>query len=962
MAMRKDEFSNPTSSERPIKREFAPVQKTEFSDYEDNPNPRKVEINATESTNDRLSGQANKSEGALDVSKVIRETTGVSHAATATSAASATHAVVAAVSVVSVVAVSTLVGIKTVADSKASVEFTRFQMSEECLVYELNLRDFAEGDDPFVIKVENKVYSKSQTLVGGINEGVFEGLVSAQIYTVSIAQERFGGKKIYQESFAFDADAPFFDGAWFDEKADFASNTFQIQLSYHDVKEYYGDFRFVLSSMEGVRHEYPLQKTDEPQQVSFNAGDFEAGERCRFSITFTDRGNAREWKGYEFEWVDDSVPYVEPKVEEVTFDGGANFTDCTFSVTLAYEDPDDRLSEFAFVIVSYGADSPLIADGSPTTHTYPLKKTTEPQIVEFDIGDFASGDRCTFYVSYKDGEETKQYDGWDFIWEDTSPHASSVFYSVVWDWQAYYPTGEASVTLVYEDYDDSFSDFVLTFARVSGASLDVPLEKKLDAQPISLAELNLEDEGDEFAVTLHYQEQGEERVYELGTKPIANSAISRVDGIEIETEIDCRARTFYATLQFVDENAYFEEFSIITTDDDGATVEISLEKKTERQMLTFPDNMSLDPTGTIMSYSLSYQDRRFADREYIAGEVTFVDSDYEPIEGTIALTFDKKVNFKSGLFSCSVDVSDPDNRISDIRLVLTDNVSKEVYIFPLEKRDGAQEFRFREIVTNDILDDSFKSELSYLYDGVDQTVMDSESFVFTNGGTSVFNGVVSPFYKTSDDYLCLRLDVVDDLSLYSSPQIIVTDGDGNICIEQYLGQSGEALDEWNYLYCNTLNVGETYYLTVKLDVFEDDAGPTGSFTTQTMIDQQPFTLTDGSSVTELTGIRVNELTLEENNPTIGVTPYYASLAGIQDFRALFRFEDETIEVPYDLSTFDARGGYFTLDLSIILGESNAAELLEKLRNNPVDFGFSYQDGTGSTVEKFDYNGVYISVY
>lgn len=1055
-AMEKDEFGNhlPIENGSTSIREFAPVQRTEFSSYEDNPNPRKIAANSTKTNNDdpTASSGSRGSRKTWTGSNITK----ITHSAA--SGASVGHAVAVAATTVSVVAVSTLVGIKTVTDSHASVLFRRFSMVENQLCYVLSLRDFQDDEDPFSIKVENKSYSSSRELVAGDNEGVFEGLEPSQVYTVTVSQQRLGGKTIYNESFTFEDNyveppvEPQFFGMDFDESADFEHHTFVVTLRYEDPENALHDFSLHLKPVEGTAASFQLDKTLEAQTVSFEEGQLQPHMTYTYEIHYFDGDHEVTFVGKEFVLQGESVPQAQ--FFGMDFDHTADFKNNTFVVTLRYEDPEDTLHDFSLTLTPsvgdavtfslektlsaqtvsfqegallpdtnydyeiryFDGDSELAFTGEPfvlegempvepqflgmefdhtadftnrafalallyddpedvlhdfsltlkpvegTEATFSLEKTTDVQTVHFQEGQLTPMMTYDYEIHYYNEEREVTFAGEEFVLQGELPVTASIR-DVTWNWEADYLTGEASIVIDYEDPNNELTDFALLIKEDGKADTTISLAKTTDAQTIDLSSLSLSDPSRTFTFSLTYLRSGASESYEIGTGTIADTATPYAS-VEIATTFDLRARTFVATLDYHDTNGLFRDFVISMTPVTGGSFDIDLEKTKEPQTLSFPEDVALSADGVTFQYALSYYDETIKDRTSTPGEIWMNDPDYEPIEGMLnGIDFQQKINFRTGVFSLALDYEDPDNRITDLSLVLEGEDFPGPFVFPLEKTTTSQSCTFHDFVAKNMSYDSFHYTLKYLYDGVEKTFAGpSDGFTFTNNAESSFTGVTSPFYITSSNSFYLKLNCYDGAGIYSSPQIVITDQDGGTILEQYLGQSGETVEEWNYVYAGdaAIEFGKTYYLTVKMDV-DDGTGVTGP-TTQTMVDRQPITFADGSSNPSISGLRVSSFETNTENPSFFFTPIYSALDGLSNFKILIRFgEGDVYEFPIDLEDFPSHGNGLNVDFRELLADEDEADFIQKLSTLPVDVGFSYLDSTAKETILYDYVGAIFAV-
>lgn len=842
MVMKRDEFNDIHISNENGSTEYTFTQKTEYSSYEDNPNKRKSSINSTDTNNDDPAAIKAKTSDTKVKTDIITKT----RSTTATSAGTVASSVAVAASTVTIVTISTLVGIKIVNESKASAVLSFLHMEDSALVYGLTLKDVKENDDPFFIKISSSIYSDSRELFMGENEGRFEGLIRDEVYTISVLQTSLGGKKILEESFKFSPELPpqesILHSVSINPEANFLEDWFEVTLSYEDPTNSLSDFTLVLHETDGLDKEYNLEKTLEPQKVSFASGALSPEKYYTYSLNYLDKGLSKTFTGEEFQFVD-----IAPAVPQLS--------------------------------------------------------------------------------------------------------------NVEWNWEVYYPTGETHLRLEYLDESNELSDFVLSLGRLDDGeyTLSIPLDKTNESQMVSLLDLDVADPDEVFMAKITYHYKGEEITYDLGSGKFINTAISEFNELVVDDVMDYRNRTFNVTLDYVDENDYFYNFRFALYSPASGQYDVNIEKTTDVQTLSFPEEIGLDPAGTELDYILTYSDVREVDDIIISGPITFTDPSYSPVDGVINnLSFENKINFATGEFSLALDYTDDDDTLSNFVFTLS-NEDDDSTAFSLQKSQDLQTFRFRPFVVNEWFERSFKYTLTYELNGLTQTYVESDFFTFTNNGIDEFHDVVSPYYLSEGNFY-LKLDCLNQQGGYSSPNVVISDSSGEL-VNTYLGQSGENFGEWNYIYAPSLTSGHTYTLQVYMYLEGASASPAP----QLMIEKE-IEFQDGSTIPSIDGIRLNSLDFNHDVPSIGVTPYFTTTSGLSDFKLIFRFSSEDIvEIPYDLANFPSLGNYMDINLSDALDSNGLQELEDKLNNGPVDIGFSYVDADSNPHSSFDYEGVFFTV-
>ena len=855
--MKRDEFNDIHSINdgRPVNREFFKTQKSEYSDHNENLVFGKSEQNSTKITNDDpalVRSESSKKKNVFDQTRHV-----VRGSSAATAASGAVHATVAVASVVAIGVVSTVTGIQIVNQSKASVEFKRFFIHEQGLDYWLVLRDADEKEAPYSIRIENANYSMSQKLEPGENEGYFEGLQMDETYTVSVLQEGFGGKNIYQEQFVVTPSSLFYL-VYFDGEVDFSENSFEVYLSYEDPADRYHDLTFVLENQEQELR-YNLQKTYDPQTITFEEGVLEEGQTYRYSLRYFDRDTEKVLEG-----------------EEVTL--------------------------------------------------------TAKEIIDPQQGEV---------------------------------------HGIEWDYLASFSTGEASIRLQYTDPQNHFSDFSLTFEDENNQYYYVPLEKITEEQIIDLSDLELAENHCNFDLSLTYYDNGEPKYIDYGNITIVNidTPEAHVDAVTFEAEINASTRELSYSIDYRDDaDVLQDEFYITLTTDDGISFDIVAAKTKDTQTVVIDDYFPISSSGTHVQYVLTYTNTVASQDLQIEGDtILYLIEDVS----TPALTdfvFYKTINFETGALDIVIAFSDPQSQIESIEFVLTDTETSVQQNFSLDLLSGKKQT----IYVQDFNTDSFNVTLhamSYVLQYVIagetiEFVHSADPFYFTDSRVSQFNDIVSPYQLTSDGYLPIKLDIIDEKEIYSSPHLVFKNGSDETVFDSYLGQEGEEIYEWNYVYLQDITnptapepLLGTYYLSLYITDSSNLSG-TGEVA---LIDSREVTITDGSSTNEILGMRISNKEIMADNPIFNVILFYLNADGFTNYQLVFDFGDKTYQFPFEVTLGMSRFNYFSCDPTSTLNGDELAEFLETLGKNPVNVGLSYENQDGETSTIFDYIGIHFDV-
>lgn len=603
---KQDEYNKNPFSEHSKKQssEFSSINRNEFSSQKENKVFAKSAMNDTHTINEERSagGRLHSEIRKVEIPKVSSHITTV--ASTSASVASAAHAVVAAVSVVSVVAVSTLVGIQTVTESKARVSFSRFVMSQDHLIYECNLLDFKEEEEsPFSIKVENGAYSMSQELFPGPNEGVFEGLVPNEVYTISVLQERFAGKTIYEESFTFvEANSAEFFGVYIDPKVDWEDLSFSLVLSYEDKNEYLSDFVLEILAEEPLI--FPLAKTYDTQTFSFQQGQIQPGEEYSYFVSYVDRGQNKKWDGGTISFEIEEPPVPEPPTfYGVDWDWKVFFPSGETTLTLDYFDEEDAFSDFVLNVSRTEEWDPI---------SFPLEKSKEAQtisILELDVFDETEMFKAT--ITYQESGEEKTFEVGENTFTNT---AVTRFDSIDISNQFDYENRTFSLTLNYVDENERLDNFVLTLTDETGYSAQYELEKVETTQTFELGEgFKLDPNGFTLSYSLSYEDGWEaDPIIVEGTIFLSDPTYQLKDGeitsFTFDHTISYTTGNFLVSLQYEDPDDRISNIVLHLIEASSETdYSFPLVKSEDEQTLTFQEFIAEKLMESEFTAKLTYQ-------------------------------------------------------------------------------------------------------------------------------------------------------------------------------------------------------------------------------------------------------------------------------------------------------------------------------------------------------------------
>lgn len=250
-------------------------------------------------------------------------------------------------------------------------------------------------------------------------------------------------------------------------------------------------------------------------------------------------------------------------------------------------------------------------------------------------------------------------------------------------------------------------------------------------------------------------------------------------------EIDYRNYTFSIILSYNDEDDYFSNFELTLTDVNNGELSktFSLEKTYDEQILSGKENdeVILDIRNSQFDIYLTYlageEEVVYHPDYYLnlnnGGTMTSSISNFEVLKAANYLTYEIYVD---------LDIRDDFDIIEDIELTINGTDTSKT--FALARESGT--FGFSGLsndgeVELDIRNDTFTYELTYLLDGVEQSIVEDNPFSFTDStnSTSEFRGITISETANFVTYeFTVTLDYVDDFNIYDRFYIYISNVSG----------------------------------------------------------------------------------------------------------------------------------------------------------------------------------------
>ena len=369
----------------------------------------------------------------------------------------------------------------------------------------------------------------------------------------------------------------------------------------------------------------------------------------------------------------------------VYFSGEVDFEEHSFQVSLSYEDPEDHLTDFRFVL-----------QGQEEEKVFPLAKQWDYQTVSFEPGTLLSGQTYNYSLRYKDHGNEKNLPG-----EQVTLRAKEVppepeqgeVYGIEWDYAVSFTSPIATLWLVYEDPQERFSSFALTFSGIDAPSVSIPLEKTLDEQQIDLSPLELSPERCDFNITLRYLDQDELMDMDFGWALLEDSddpiPEGEVYGLNWDYTASFSAATATVSLNYDDPQDRFSDFQLQFTALGEEAIVIALSKSLEEQAVNL-EPLSLSEQHCSFALSLLYLDMGKSESLDL-GEITITDTDAPEPEGQVyGLEWDYSLSFSDPFATVKLSYDDPQDRFADFVLVFSDEYASSFEV-SLAKTQEAQQ-------------------------------------------------------------------------------------------------------------------------------------------------------------------------------------------------------------------------------------------------------------------------------
>ena len=280
-------------------------------------------------------------------------------------------------------------------------------------------------------------------------------------------------------------------------ETDFDASTMVVALFYDDIENHFDNFTLHIVTPTSAELTFPLSKTTDEQEISFEAGQLNVGEQISYYVTYEEDGQAQESDYYELTLVNAS------KFIGLDWDYMVAFSSGSASATLNYDDEAGILDDFRLLFVDEEQHSYEIA----------LEKSKDLQSLDLTpLGITYEHYYFTVYVLYeKRGEQ-----------QSVQVHEGNLidldmpgFYGIDIDSNFDYENKLLYVQLSYEDYSTRFDSFELTLTDVSGVSHTYDLEETSERQSVDISAFSsLNPDGTNFEFVLTYYDHEEKTTKE----------------------------------------------------------------------------------------------------------------------------------------------------------------------------------------------------------------------------------------------------------------------------------------------------------------------------------------------------------------------------------------------------------------------------------------------------------------
>ena len=638
------------------------------------------------------------------------------------SAAAASSAVASAAVVVTAFAVVTAAPI--ILSNAHILEKTLvIEPSAHEVYYYLDLLEPFE-DESYIVTVTNEKYDEYQTITEGKNEGVFDNLTVNQEYTFMVIEgtETEISRLLYKDTFrTFEEVEPEpeppepeliteFKGYTFDKTANFLYNTTTITLDYIDEKEILTDFAITFTCVDSsvsFSNTYALEKTTETQTIQLENAEedmaFDLFLPYTYKLSYKEDGEEKTIEGgEEFYFTDNSG--AQSSFNGLVVSPNVNYKNKEITVTLDYVDDFNYFSHFNLVVTPSNTNgvqpSGLIkregetgGDVTTESYTFPLDKTTEPQVVSFPQMDLMT--RYVFSVTYFDAlkNETIGTEPNEPMAINDISNAESKIIGATLSNSANFLTDTVLVTLDYIDDFGYFSNFKLTLTD-AGELIDYtfPLDKTTTQQSATCssadAQINWHKGSFYYSITCETSAPGAEEDEVLASGgPISfadnSGSNSIVNGATLSHAADFVNKKINVTLDYLDGYDVFYDFMVVLTDMEEGYFVYPLEKKTTPQEVSLDPTLSNDNGLTFdrmpFDYSITYKDARDEEQyEHVidsGSEFYFTENTYVGQSSFNGINF-ISADYQQHTINVSLDYADPDENnpeITSFVLYITDN-------------------------------------------------------------------------------------------------------------------------------------------------------------------------------------------------------------------------------------------------------------------------------------------------
>ena len=792
--MIQDEFNNVkvSNDSELLKAEYGEVQASEFSEsgemhlhrtaYNANLNQTSKVTESSSAAEAESASTASVSGGASSASGA---STTVAGNATATCIAAGSVSSVVVASSVAITAISVVTGVS-VALHDYQCEVNSLFVSSNQLTYELVIDDLSLKEEeeyehykdeepdhleeqPCSIRVYNNYYDKTNKLYLGYNYDSFTDLTLGQTYNIVVkADDALGGKTLFEDVFTTTAVAKFTD-FYIESDFDYYNNIAYVYLDYVDEIDQISDLKLSLTREEEFEFEeeeldsphkdsftvtYPLEKKVGMQEVHLSEQDVFIEKDIPYQYKFTYVRNKEEITFDEGYITFNSAFEGVSEINEVIFDKTANFINRSFNITLDYIDENDILFDFGLEFTR-----------SDNIYTYiSLEKTTEPQTIFADDYELSLEYEYTVNFCYSKHYNYETIPLGTFTFTDNSG-GQSKFNSFIFDKKADFVDKKFIVQLDYVDDFNIYHNFVLNIkSKTSSIEEEYYLDESTEEQELGTYSLSFEEE---YNYTLTCDRKGEATTLDSGSFTFIDSKGRSAEFNEFKFDKTGNFLTnkFDVQLDYTDTLNTFDNFVLSFTDTNSlAKYEFVLENKTTVQTLSGEEKGMV-----LMDHSYNYEltaDKFDVNRTLTTGSVTFTDNS-GAVSSFNGLTFDKKMDFKTGAFNVQLDYQDDFGFFSEFRLRFLNTELNVDTTITLEEKTTVQQFNgFDYGLTHDV-------EYTYIlsYYSRDQLIsLDPITFTFedSEGRVSNFNQFI---FSKQGNYLTnefdVQLDYVDELDFYS---------------------------------------------------------------------------------------------------------------------------------------------------------------------------------------------------